>query len=63
MMPAVSPRRALVLLVTALLTLASALIPSASAAPRPSPHTVTYDGYSFLLDGKRTYLWSGEFHY
>ena len=26
-------------------------------------HTVTYDGYSFLVDGKRTYLWSGEFHY
>ena len=27
------------------------------------PHTVTFDGYSFLVDGKRTYLWSGEFHY
>ncbi|MET8082255.1 beta-galactosidase [Streptomyces sp. NPDC005303] len=26
-------------------------------------HTVTLDGYSFLVDGKRTYLWSGEFHY
>ncbi|SEG11677.1 Beta-galactosidase, domain 3 [Actinacidiphila yanglinensis] len=26
-------------------------------------HTVTFDGYSFLVDGKRTYLWSGEFHY
>ncbi|MFF4935379.1 beta-galactosidase [Streptomyces griseofuscus] len=24
---------------------------------------MTYDGYSFLIDGKRTYLWSGEFHY
>jgi beta-galactosidase GanA len=26
-------------------------------------HTVTFDGYSFLVDGQRTYLWSGEFHY
>lgn len=26
-------------------------------------HTVSLDGYSFLVDGKRTYLWSGEFHY
>ncbi|MET3804067.1 beta-galactosidase GanA [Nakamurella sp. UYEF19] len=33
---------------------------SAAAAP---VHTVTYDGYSFMVDGKRTYLWSGEFHY
>ncbi|MET8452158.1 beta-galactosidase [Streptomyces sp. NPDC005209] len=23
---------------------------------------MTYDGYSFKIDGKRTYLWSGEFH-
>ena len=28
-----------------------------------APHTVSYDGYSFMIDGKRTYLWSGEFHY
>ena len=27
------------------------------------PHTVTYDGYSLMIDGKRTYIWSGEFHY
>ncbi|MFZ1993488.1 MAG: beta-galactosidase [Solirubrobacteraceae bacterium] len=26
-------------------------------------HTVSYDHYSFLIDGRRTYLWSGEFHY
>src|SRR6476661_10170417 len=26
-------------------------------------HQVTYDGYSFMIDGKRTYVWSGEFHY
>src|SRR3954454_12381742 len=37
----------------------------ATAPPAPPPaasHTVTYDGYSFKVDGKRTYLWSGEFH-
>jgi len=27
------------------------------------PHTVTFDDYSFKIDGKRVYLWSGEFHY
>jgi len=47
--------------------------PTASAAPvtlaagaaaaDAHAHTVTFDGYSFLVDGKRTYLWSGEFHY
>ena len=25
--------------------------------------TVSDDGYSFKIDGKRVYLWSGEFHY
>ena len=39
---------------------------AAAAPPRPaSPpqdHRITYDRYSFLIDGKRTYLWSGEFH-
>ncbi len=41
--------------------------PPATAATAGSaagtPHSVTYDGYSFLIDGRRTYLWSGEFHY
>ncbi len=40
---------------------------AASSTPTPAQagttHTVTYDGYSFMIDGKRTYLWSGEFHY
>ena len=26
-------------------------------------HTVSFDGYSFMIDGQRTYIWSGEFHY
>jgi len=47
---------------------------SAPTAPRPASapamqastaaqHTVTYDHYSLKIDGKRIYLWSGEFHY
>lgn len=36
--------------------------PAAAPAADPTPHTVSYDGYSFLVDGRRTYLWSGEFH-
>ncbi|WP_328540666.1 beta-galactosidase [Streptomyces sp. NBC_00344] len=36
---------------------------SAASAVNSSAHKVTFDGYSFLVDGKRTYLWSGEFHY
>jgi beta-galactosidase GanA len=35
----------------------------ARAAARPAGHTVTFDDYSFLVDGQRTYLWAGEFHY
>jgi len=36
--------------------------PPASAAPGRPKHTVSYDSYSFIIDGKRTFLWSGEFH-
>ena len=49
-----------------LLALLVAPLPAkaASAAPQPArTHQVTFDGYSFMVDGKRTYLWSGEFHY
>jgi beta-galactosidase GanA len=35
----------------------------AAAAPAPVAHTVGLDHYSVLLDGRRLYLWSGEFHY
>ena len=55
-------------LVVSLLT---PVAPARAATPRAAaatvaaakPHTVTFDGYSFLVDGRRTYLWSGEFHY
>ncbi|WP_420711693.1 beta-galactosidase [Streptomyces sp. NRRL F-5123] len=33
------------------------------AKPAGTAHKVTFDGYSFMVDGDRTYLWSGEFHY
>ena len=44
---------------------------SAARAPRRMTHqaagaaatrTVTFDKYSLMLDGKRTFIWSGEFH-
>jgi beta-galactosidase GanA len=44
--------------------LALSLTPAVPAnAQRPPAHTVTYDDFSFSVDGQRTYLWSGEFHY
>ncbi|MDO1527598.1 beta-galactosidase [Fulvimonas sp. R45] len=33
-----------------------------SPAPAAPAHRVSFDKYSFLVDGKRTYLWSGEVH-
>jgi len=39
---------------------AAARQPAAAAA---ATHTITYDTYSYLVDGKRLYLWAGEFHY
>src|SRR2546423_10870939 len=38
-------------------------IPPTTAPTTGTAHTVTFDGYSFLVDGTRTSLWSGEFHY
>src|ERR1700753_2663624 len=50
-----------------LLVLAGIVVPAQAAPAAPKKpaqaHTVTFDNYSFLVDGKRTYLWSGEFHY
>src|SRR4051812_38808840 len=34
-------------------------------APRPAAaatHTITWDRYSLMIDGQRTFVWSGEFH-
>ena len=35
--------------------------PAVSSAP--VTHTISYDKYSLMIDGKRTFIWSGEFHY
>jgi beta-galactosidase len=34
-----------------------------AAATAATAHTIGYDSYSYLVDGRRVYLWSGEFHY
>ncbi|XVU28427.1 beta-galactosidase [Actinoplanes sp. CA-054009] len=49
-------------LVVVLVVLAAVLV---ADVPRgvTLKHTVTYDKYSLMLDGKRTYIWSGEFAY
>src|SRR6266487_1285582 len=37
--------------------------PRAADAGGLIPHTVAFDKYSLMVDGKRLVLWSGEFHY
>src|SRR5450755_262692 len=34
----------------------------ASASAAATIHTITYDSYSLSIDGRRTFIWSGEFH-
>lgn len=48
--------------------LAVALAPTSRAAAivhdrGPTSHTITSDKYSLMVDGKRTFIWSGEFEY
>jgi beta-galactosidase GanA len=50
-------------LLAALLPLSAARAGAAPQASAPQAHTVGYDHYSLMIDGKRTYVWSGEFHY
>src|SRR5204863_3755762 len=62
---------ALLAATTLVITLAGTTQPAAAYSAAPgSPaqaagasHTVSFDGYSFLIDGQRTYIWSGEFHH
>jgi beta-galactosidase GanA len=45
---------------------AAVVLTTASAQPATSTargHTITYDQYSLMIDGKRVWLWSAEFHY
>ncbi|WP_433730639.1 beta-galactosidase [Actinoplanes sp. CA-051413] len=64
-------RRRLSLAVAALLAAGAGLLHAAAAPaapPRAAPpqaaaaHTIGYDRYSLILDGRRTFVWSGEFH-
>ncbi len=58
--------RQLLVLLTVLaggLLLSPAPVGAAGRARGASAHTVSFDGYSFKVDGRRTYIWSGEFHY
>jgi len=69
-------RRAAALAAAASLVLALAGVTAATAAPSasesagttsaqaaPATHSITFDQYSLMIDGKRTFIWSGEFHY
>ncbi|AEV86605.1 beta-galactosidase [Actinoplanes sp. SE50] len=47
-------------LLALLLALGGAAVPAAATAA--TEHTVTFDRYSLMLDGRRTFVWSGEFH-
>jgi beta-galactosidase GanA len=38
-------------------------VTTAEGTDAPTSHTVTFDKYSLMLDGKRTFIWSGELHY
>src|SRR3954453_3033313 len=47
-----------------LVTLAAvALAGAGTSRPAAQAHTVTWDQFSLKIDGKRLYVWSGEFHY
>jgi beta-galactosidase len=37
--------------------------PTNHATAARSTHTISYDRYSMVIDGKRVWLWSAEFHY
>ncbi|HEX6470109.1 MAG TPA: beta-galactosidase [Streptosporangiaceae bacterium] len=53
--------------VTAAALMLTAATPARSAQPaaagRAASHAVTYDRYSLMIDGRRVWLWSAEFHY
>jgi beta-galactosidase GanA len=51
-------------ILVAMLTVATLVaVPRATADPPGPAHQVGYDHYSLTVDGKRIFLWSGEFHY
>jgi beta-galactosidase GanA len=71
MLPGLSRARRGLVALTALTLAVSGLTAATATASAATPgsdaphaaHTVTYDKYSLMIDGKRTYIWSGELHY
>jgi len=53
----------LALVLGGLLAPARAARAASQTGQPPAPHTISYDRYSFVLDGERVWLWSAEFHY
>jgi beta-galactosidase GanA len=53
------------ILAAVVLLVPAGAVPSAvpAVAEHRSTHTITYDRYSLMIDGERTWLWSAEFHY
>ncbi len=49
-------------LVVTLAVLASIATSSSASAQAARGHTISFDKYSLILDGQRTFIWSGEFH-
>jgi beta-galactosidase GanA len=49
--------------VALLATLFAVAMPGASSTAAAKSHSITYDRHSLMIDGKRVYVWSGEFHY
>jgi beta-galactosidase GanA len=41
---------------------AAPAVTTAAATPAATTHTITYDSHSLIIDGQRTFIWSGEFH-
>src|SRR5258706_7806502 len=48
--------------VAAVLVVAALLVPAPARTQAASAHTITWDQYSLMIDGSRTFVWSGEFH-
>src|SRR5436190_22027067 len=55
-------RRSVLLLAGATLTFGMLIPASASAADATPEHSIRLDKYSLIIDGQRTFIWSGEFH-
>jgi beta-galactosidase GanA len=51
-----------VVLAASVVSTPSAVATDATASAAVA-HTITFDQYSLMIDGKRTFIWSGEFHY